>query len=276
MAEQEARRAALDAKVKASQKHYAEALEFHSRQASRPARTSVGMAGAKTALLLAPRAHAAGLPMPHAAAETNTSADEANPWSQELAGVRSAWRAAASGIASNFTLKQQERAAAKEQVVRAAAAAESVRLLRLQAEADLERARTVTQMAAATANHNQKLAFAAHANLTRLVNASAEQVIGVDLGEQAAAAVAAAAQANQEVDEARARLKNLSASGSEPAATRRLGGEKSDFKAASYLVSQRATVAESAKRKALAALQRVNDKLRKETTALATVDVAAP
>ena len=131
-------------------------------------------------------------------------------------------------------------------------------------------------MAAAAANHNQKLAFAAHANLTRLVNASAEQVIGVDLGEQAAAAVAAAARANQEVDEARARLKNLSASGSEPAATRRLGGEKSDFKAASYLVSQRATVAESAKRKALAALQRVNDKLRKETTALATVDVAAP
>ena len=48
--------------------------------------------------------------------------------------MRSAWRAAASGIASNFTLKQQERAAAKEQVVRAAAAAESVRLLRLQAE----------------------------------------------------------------------------------------------------------------------------------------------
>ena len=130
-------------------------------------------------------------------------------------------------------------------------------------------------MAAAAANHNQKLAFAAHANLTRLVNASAEQVIGVDLGEQAAAAVAAAAQANQEVDEARARLKNLSASGSEPAATRRLGGEKSDFKAASYLVSQRATVAESAKRKALAALQRVNDKLRKETTALATVALAA-
>ena len=85
MAEQEARRAALDAKVKASQKHYAEALEFHSRQASRPARTSVGMAGAKTALLLAPRARAAGLPVPHAAEETNTSADAANPWSEELA-----------------------------------------------------------------------------------------------------------------------------------------------------------------------------------------------
>ena len=56
-------RAALDAKVKASQKHNAEALEFHSRQASRPARASVGMAGAKTALaktalLLAPRGRA--------------------------------------------------------------------------------------------------------------------------------------------------------------------------------------------------------------------------
>ena len=140
MAEQEARRAALDAKVKASQQHYAAALEFHSRQASRPARTSVGMAGAKTALLLAPRARAAVLPMPRAAEEASTSADEANqanPWSEELAGVRSAWRAAASGIATNFTLKQQERAAAKEQVVRTAAAAESVRLLRLQAEAGL-------------------------------------------------------------------------------------------------------------------------------------------
>ena len=58
-------------------------------------------------------------------------------------------------------------------------------------------------------------------------------------------------------------------------ATRRVGHDKSDFKAAAYLVSQRATVAEAAKRKALAALQRVNDKLRREGAALATVDVAA-
>ena len=96
--------ASSGAKVEASQTHSAAALEFHSRQASRPARTSVGMAGAKTALLLAPRARAAVLPMPHAAEEASTSADEANPWSEELAGVRSAWRAAASGIATNFTL----------------------------------------------------------------------------------------------------------------------------------------------------------------------------
>ena len=76
----------------------------------------------------------------------------------------------------------------------------------------------------------------------------------MDLGEQAAAAVAAAAVANQEVDDARARLKTLSATsvaaGGEPVATRRVGHDKSDFKAAAYLVSQRATVAEAAKRKA--------------------------
>ena len=58
-------------------------------------------------------------------------------------------------------------------------------------------------------------------------------------------------------------------------ATRRVGHDKSDFKAAAYLVSQRATVAEAAKRKALAALQRVNDKLRREGAALAAVDVAS-
>ena len=106
------------------------------------------MAGAKTALLLAheadARAHAAVLPMPQSGAMSNAT-DDANPWAEELAGVRSAWRATASG-ASNLTLRQQERAAAKEEVVRTAAAAESVRLRRLQAEADLERARTVTQV----------------------------------------------------------------------------------------------------------------------------------